>query len=254
MAPPRLFGVITWGNAGSMWLARLLNSHPGIVCLHHLKGQWADILGQKRIDDVRYFDVIARQGRAYALAGDVHGVELESLARLKARHGDRFRAAVLVRHPLPRILSHLRSVSEKGRRYYGLNYRALRRGLSPGLREVLHDEERLFFVHVMGLVNRVVAEQDAAPVFTLEDLSREPSGLARLLAHLSDGSVSAGPLLDSEVWHRPVNSRFPEATAGRDPRAAFDALPDWGRAAFSALLDPAARAAYDALGYDLSFV
>lgn len=251
---PRLFGVVTWGNAGSMWLAKLLNSHPGIFCLHHLKGQWADILGQKRLDDLRYYEVIERQASAYDLAGDVHGVELEGLPRLERRYGERFRAAVLVRHPVPRILSHLGSVAEKGRPYYDLNYRRLRRGLSSELRTLLNDEERLFFVHVMGLVNRVVVERDAAPVFTLEDLSQDRSSVARLLDHLSAGSLDPGNLLDGEAWHRPVNSRFSEAPPDRDPRAAFDALPDWGRIAFAALLEPAARDAYEALGYDLSFI
>ena len=250
---PRLFSVISWGASGSQWLVRLLNAHPDVLCLHHLRGHWAFILDEPPVANLTYLRVVERQGRAYRLAGDVHGVDPHDLDAARREFGSRLRVACMSRHPVPRIASQLGVLHQRGFASYGLSPRRLRHSLPRGLRAAFDDEEKLFFVHVMGLVNRIRLETQLGPVFTLERLSGEVEAVHELLDHLSAGELTFPEEVLERLWARPLN---PHASPDqpRDPKDAFARWPSWQREAFATLLEPEARALYESLGFDLSFV
>lgn len=252
-APPRLFAICSWGNAGTYWLTKLLNAHPEIFCVHNVKGQWARHTGADRIDDLDYLRIVGTQGAVYRLAGDVHGVARESIPGLRAEFGDRFRCASLVRHPVPRVRSHMTLAATAGFNSYNVDYRRLEGSLDEPLKRLLKGEERLFFAHVMELVNSVSEEKALGPVYALERLSSDSGNIEELVAHLSNAELSFPAALLDWDWRDPVNRHASDRSAGV-PETIFASLPGWQQEAFGALLGPHARRLYEDLGYDLSFL
>lgn len=248
----RLFAIICWGNSGSQWLSKLLNSHPEVLCFHHVKGQWGDVTTSRRIDNLSYMELIARQGRPYQLSGDIHGIDIESVESLKQHFGCQLTLASLVRHPVLRVRSHLAGVQKRGLGYYRIRYRKLRSTLPAELRTLLSTKERLFFVHVMGLVNRVRAEAALGPVYTLESLSSDFSQVKRLLETISNKELEPIDGLNLDLWQRPLNSHTQEQQAS--PPDVFATFSEWQRVAFARLLHPESREIYNHLGLDLSFI
>ncbi len=256
-APPRLFAICSWGNAGTYWLTKLLNAHPEIFCVHNVKGQWARHTGADRIDDLDYLRIVGTQGAVYRLAGDVHGVARESIPGLRAEFGDRFRCASLVRHPVPRVRSHMTLAATEGFNSDDVDYRRLEGSLDEPLKRLLKGKERLFFAHVMELVNSVSEENALGPVCTLEGLVSEPGQVQELVRHLSNGELSFPASLFDRDWRNPVNRHAGDHAPGEPgniPEDIFVSLPGWQQEAFRALLGPHARTLYEDLGYDLSFL
>jgi hypothetical protein len=262
MAPVKLFAVVSWGNAGTHWLGRMLNAHPEVFCLHNLRRKaepggmfqkpLVRFLARRARGPRPYMELLRRVARDYRLAGDVHGVDLHETAALRRAHGGRIRFAAVTRHPVLRVRSHLQQHA-LGRHRPWLGQGGLRRSVPDDLLPLLADEERLFFVHVMRLVSRLPAEQAVGPVFCMERLTRERAELDRLLGHLSQGELSFPDHAFDEDWSAPT-ARHAAPSATRKPEEVFAALEPWQRTCFQRLLDPGAREAYESLGYDLSFL
>ncbi len=250
---PRLFAILSWGAAGTYWLTKVLNAHPEIFCVHNVKGQWARLTGADRIDDLDYLHIIGTQAAVYRLAGDVHGVARENIPELRAEFGDRFRCASLVRHPVPRVRSQMMLAAKAGFESYDIDHRRLQGSFDGPLRRLLEGEERLFFAHVMELVNSVSDEKALGPVYALERLSLDPGNIEELVAHLSNAELSFPAALLDWDWRDPVNRHASDRSAGV-PETIFASLPGWQQEAFRALLGPHARRLYEDLGYDLSFL
>jgi hypothetical protein len=103
--PTQAFAVVSWGCAATAWLAKILNSHPEIFCVHALRSYWTTLGQATGLDDLTYMQVIASQGHAHKAAGDVHGIDRANIPTLRQAFGPRFNAVVVVRHPLPRLCS-----------------------------------------------------------------------------------------------------------------------------------------------------
>jgi hypothetical protein len=248
----RLFVVVTWGASGSLWLARLLNAHPEVLCLHAFNGQLNRHWGQS-IDELTYLRAIAHQSKAYRLAGDVHGVDVHGLGALRDAFGDRLRVATLVRHPVPRLVSQWAVYRRRGIGLRELSRRARWRARLRVWRRAGNPDEPLF-AHAMSLVNRVVLESRQGPMFALERLASDVDEAQALLSHLSASELAFPESAFESVWRTRVNPHASAEARVFEPKALFAELPAWQREAFAALLDPAARSRYEELGYDLSFV
>ena len=97
----RLFSVISWGCAATHWLARALNSHSEIFCVHAGNFSLHQYGRAPYLDGPEYLRVIGELGTSYAAAGDVHGVDIRSNTGLCVTpFGDRFGCAVVVREPI----------------------------------------------------------------------------------------------------------------------------------------------------------
>ena len=73
----QLFAVISWGCAATLWLHKVLNTHPEIFCLHALNNELfstSTTKSEKKIDGLEYFQVIAKLAHGYKAIGDIYGV------------------------------------------------------------------------------------------------------------------------------------------------------------------------------------
>ncbi|MBX3736343.1 MAG: hypothetical protein KF715_06640 [Candidatus Didemnitutus sp.] len=242
--PPRLFAVVSWGAAGTSWLARALNAHPDIFCVHAAGTMWKIFAGCPPVDGVEYLRIVGAQGYAHACAGDVHGVSRHTIPALRQEFGDRFRSAVLVRDPLPRLRSQL-ALMNRLRAFQGwdvshVDMMARTCGFDP---TGWSYDERLQF-HAANMLNAIVEETAVGPIFRLEDISRSATSLEALLRHLTAGEVTAPMWWAKHVLEsRPVNSH-----ASSVSNVALNISPELLRA----VLRPEAIKIYCDLGYQLA--
>ncbi len=247
--PPGLFAVITWGCAGTKWLAQVLNGHPDVFCVHALRfclGVGEGV--SERLDDVQILSAVERMGAGLPLAGEVHGLARTSVPRLRARFGTRFRCAGLVRSPAPRLRSQLALFETN--HYSAAAWPNMEYVESLwGYERIAHhvrSYDRLMFVHAVNMLNAGIEEQELFPLFRLEDLSTCPLSLRAFIRHISGGQVETHDryLAWAQTQGAP-NSHV--SLAGRRPRA-FEA---WQTEVIRTMLRPEAVVAYRALGYEL---
>jgi hypothetical protein len=257
-----VFAFTSWGNAGVPWLLACLNSHPqvrAVSCLTH--GAYSPL--GREIGATDYLDAVGRIGWAdKPVCGDVHGVSPHEFPNLHATFGDTFRGCHLVGHPIPRLAGSLAFSKAAGRDW---RYRDFLRtwNMDPGDSRatsalvILGEEGDYIPAHYMINVNSVVDVcgvdgPKADPLFSLESLMADDGAWVALLAHLSAGTIAEsgghweafrGQLMG--IAHQPF---------GSTPRAVWDGLDEYVRLTVAAHLTDEARAVYEALGYDLSFV
>jgi hypothetical protein len=56
----QLFAVVSWGCAATKWLAKVLNSHPEILCFHAGNGAVATF--HSSMNSLQYFRVLSHLG------------------------------------------------------------------------------------------------------------------------------------------------------------------------------------------------
>lgn len=200
--PTRCFAVVSWGCAATSWLAYALNSHPDIYCVHAATTFWTVLLNFPIPDDADYMMALACQGYAHRLAGDVHGISRHSIPTIKNRLGDRFRAVVVVRDPMKRLLSayhHLKWRKDRGvHDVNGAEYAAhLARRYSITVDQ--EDVDKLLFVEAANMLNAVIDERTVGPIFRIEDLLGIPNVMRAFVDEISAGEVQA-----TEDWIRYV--------------------------------------------------
>lgn len=257
-APPvRLFAVVTWGRAGSRWLAKALSAHPDVFCLHnfraYIRGSGFDVAD---FTDEQYLVAVAAHAtEGYRLAGDCHAIWQENVPALRNRFGDEFRACVLTRHPISRLESAMKFADKVGYGRFRLDYEGPRRLLPAAFQDRAHDDETMFFVHYMNMVNSIIYMDDAGPIYAMEDLTRDAAPMNRLLDYLSAGELQFAPGQLDSSFRTPLNVGSGAAGNGRPMSLAerFRRWPDWQQDLFAAMLDPDARVAYEALGYAFPF-
>jgi hypothetical protein len=238
----QLFAVISWGCAATTWIARALNSHPDIFCVHALNVALERVSGGPRLDGVDYLRILDPQSFAHPAAGDVHGVSPATLPALREEFGDRFRSVVVVRDPLPRLGSLLSFFDRVGRvEAWDLTH-------SDSLVEEKaielpdRDYATRFFVHAANMLNAVVGEVAAGPIYRAEDIT---SSRAALAAFVTD--VTGGAVRPTRGW---ITKTRRGARVNVNPRQ--DAgLADWQRDVVTQIVQPEAWTLYRALGYEL---
>lgn len=239
----RVFSVISWGCAATAWVARTLNSHPDIFCVHAGNLAWQILGGKPRLDGVPYLRIIRAQGNGHLAAGDVHGVSRHLVPHLRAVFGDNFRAAALVREPMARLKSQLAIFDEFA------NYRSWdveyidaivrRKDLS------LPDEEyrTKLFVHGVNMLNAIVEERAVGEIFRAEDITTAPEALRKLVIHVTGGAIS--PSLD---WSRQAIGARRSNSHARGRSVVFS---DWQTEILRKAVEPEAWNLYSQLGYKL---
>jgi len=115
----RYFIATSWGRTANFWLARVLNSHPDILCAygpdlapsklpgaatteelnlrHHQDG---DRLARMPVDD--YFDIMETEGK-FKVYGSVHAFFPDKLVAEPTRRA--YTLVNLIRHPVERVAS-----------------------------------------------------------------------------------------------------------------------------------------------------
>ena len=187
--PTQAFAVVSWGCAATGWLAKILNSHPDIFCVHAFRSYWSILDNAACIDDVTYMQVIASHGHAHKAAGDVHGIDRYNIPALHKAFGHRFNAVVVVRAPEPRLFSQLALFARyKELRLWDTSFaRHLIDTHSLRLPAGTYEEE--LFVHGVNMLNAVIDEQDVGAIYRCEDLTSNAETLGLCIEELTRGVI-----------------------------------------------------------------
>ena len=239
---PQLFAVISWGCAATGWLARVLNRHPDIYCVHATNVHWHTLGNVEKLDGVRYLRIVGSQGNAHLAAGDVHGISRHCVPECRRDFGNKFNAAVVVREPISRLHSQLALYRDfEGFHVWDLEY------LEPLLARksiVLGpaDYESRLFVHAANMLNAILDEHGVGKIYRSEDLTSNGEVLGAFVEEITRGRVSpASEWLQSAIQTRKVNVH-----SGASPR---QDLNDWQIEVVQKVVDPKAWEMYESLGY-----
>ena len=241
--PPRLFALVSWGCAGTSWLAYALNSHPDIYCVHNANYFWKTFGGAPALGGADYLRVIGAQGHAHTLAGDVHGVSQSDVPDIVRVFGEKFRAGVVIREPLSRLRSQLALM-----RFFEAHPAAWNVEHVQNFSSALgYDASKLSIaqkrrLHAVNMLNAIIDEVRVGPVFKIEEIGSSPEAFARMLEWISGGTVVASASwLNQVIRLRRVNShssRSNETITAEDLHL------------LKALVKPEAWRLYESLGYE----
>ena len=239
---PQLFSVVTWGCCASTWLAKVLDSHPDIFCLHAFNQHYALTSMSGENNDLGYLESIAISAHAYAAAGDIHGVGRESIPLLHKHFQDRFHSAVLVRAPWERFHSMLSCMKrlKGGLSDYSYIDKRLGGSLSAGQ---LSLADRIF-AHSVNMLNAITEEtRYCETIFKMEDIIASPEHLAQLVRHITGGTVPVTPeWVEAALKTKKANTHIRQCP----PPTTFNAKE---KQMIAAILKPGALDLYRQMGY-----
>lgn len=239
---PQLFCVVSWGCAATAWLARVLNRHPDIYCVHAANLAWHVLGNADKQDGVEYLRIIGQQGHAHVAAGEVHGVSRNLVTECRHALGEKFNAVVVVRDPVSRLHSQLALYQDfEGLQAWNIDHvEAIL--TSVGLAVAASDYESRFFVHAANMLNAILDESGVGRIYRSEDLTSSRETLGEFVQEITRGKVSPdSDWLQSALQTKPVNVH-----AGRRPRRE---LTDWQMDVVRRVVDQRAWETYESLGY-----
>lgn len=237
---PQLFAVVSWGRAATRWIAKVLDSHPDIYCVH--AGNWGKVLDGERLDGAPYLRIIANEGSSHLAAGDVHGVSRHHIPEMRRSFGKKFNAAVVVREPIARLRSTF-AFFEEVQTPETWNIRYVDGLISSGRVAVPADTFRCkFFVHASNLLNAILPEREVGRIFRSEDLTRSKQALGEFVKEITRGKVSpTAGWLDSALEIERINEDALQREHGQ--------LSDWQIEVVLKVVEPRAWEMYQSLGY-----
>jgi hypothetical protein len=252
----RFFVGYCWGGAGSTWVARLLNAHPDILCMH------APIL--PRFDHMEFEDAqellsFFFEGELdnYPFLGFTHGVSIQWAGRLEEQYGSRLRSFVLIREPVARLRSVVALQSHLARdRDEGYQRAMIERWLpiwnqlcERSGRDLPRDYRSMSFYYAVKMLNEIEAETETGyPIFRLEDLVSKVGAVYELFAHVAPGAIRMAKGQIRRIQRTKVGAHATEAPEGR---WGYNTMPLTMKVALDTLLTDKSRALYRMHGYDL---
>ncbi len=239
----RVFAVISWGCAATGWAARVLNSHPDVLCMHAANTYWHRFgaSDSEKLDGVPYLRVVMTMANGYQAAGDVHGISRDQVPAIQEAFGQYFECAVLVREPIARVQSQM-ALFDSFRRFpaWDLDYA---KDLIDrcGLSLPSEDSECLMFVHAANMLNAILEEQALGPVFRAERITSSAEDLAEFINFLTAGDVTLEHDWLEQVVHQPrLNQHVQDTRPELEP---------WQIDVLRKVVQPEAWEAYRKLGY-----
>jgi hypothetical protein len=250
-----LFIGYCWGSAGSAWLARLLNSHEDVLCLHI-----PDFpkLNYRNYDDlVTILDSIVFTTndwvRAYSLIGFTHGIQGDWHERLQERYGEHLRGFILTRHPIKRIQSSFAlnkiNVQRESDEFWQEPFRGIYEHLTRVSGKRFPDDfAALGFYWSCHLVGSILAESELKlPIYKMENLTSQVESVNELLSYVSDGVMRH---LEENVFERMQNKVVAKHAKGNLSVAeTYASWNDIYKEAYHYLVRPEILKAYSELGY-----
>jgi len=239
---PFLFSVVSWGCAATEWLAKTLNAHPDIFCLHHAHTTWQKIAAAPPLHGWNYLRVVGVLGWTYRAAGDVHGLSLESIRELRSKLGDNFNCAIVTREPIARLSSQM-ALFERSLRKEAWNVDYVQSFIDKGVRLPQESIDNRLFLHGVNMINNIIQEEPVAPIWRAEDLTTNAALLAQFVRELTRGHVEVEPEWAERAVRRPPSNRHSK------PGAAPRQFEPWQIEAFNKIVEPRAWCLYEKLGY-----
>ncbi len=240
----RLFSVVSWGCAATHWLARALNSHAEIFCVHAGNYSLHQYGKAPYLDGPDYLRVIDALGTSYGAAGDVHGLDIGTVGLAREVFGNRFSCAIVVREPIARLHSQL-ALFKANLQNRGWSIDHIQHFINRGVVLPVDNYETRLTLHGIWMLNMIVREQATARVWRCEDLTTKPDALAEFATELTGGAIPLDPL-----WARAaVAAPRVEQHASFDRNPADRQFDDWQIEALRKIVSPAAWDRYSELGY-----
>lgn len=239
---PFLFCVVSWGCAATQWLATTLNSHPDVYCAHCENQFWERLGGARSLDGWQYLRILGCESPASRACGDVHGVTLDAIPELRAKLGEHFNCAILVREPLPRLRSQM-ALFESYPVKSAWNVDHVQKLIDRGVRLPQDNIANRLFLHGVNMLNTIIDEEQVAPVWCAEDLTTNAAALARFVEKLMRGHVQVEPEWAERAVRRPPSNRH------RGPKAPPRQFEPWQIETIKKVVKPQAWRIYERLGY-----
>ena len=254
------FGVITWGASASAWVAKLLNSHPEIFCVHSLGQSQTENLGNKIMhvaglpgrvahgNLLAYSKKLITHAGHYQCIGDVHSVTdsrtwqrvAEPLAALV--HPRALKTAILVRDPITRIASAMKLAAQPEQQP------AL---IGPLLHANSGYREWLFKKLCRRTAQKIIWESASGyPIFKMEDVVTSYDAAQALAAAVTDGALTLSPEAYAALQGAPVNHHQAQS-APKGSEAMWQSWAPWQRDIFQKEIAGGAAKRYADLGYAL---
>jgi len=239
---PFLFCVVSWGAAATQWLANTLNSHPDIFCVHCANQFWQRLAGARYVDGWQYLRILGSESPASRACGDVHGVSREMIPDLRAKLGNSFNCAIVVREPLARLHSQI-ALFEKWpvKSAWSVDY--VQQFIDQGVRLPEDTMLNRLFLHGVNMLNAIIQEELIAPLWRCEDITADAAMLARFVDELTRGHVQVEPAWAQRAVQAPPSNRHSDSNASQRH---FEA---WQIEAIRKIVQPKAWSLYETLGY-----
>jgi FkbM family methyltransferase len=233
----QIFAVVSWGCAATQWLAKALNSHPEILCLHAGNAKMGSF--HITMDSIQYLTILSNFGEGYKAVGDVHGLSATEISKLKEAFGSsRFNAVIVVREPIARLRSLMALYEHRGLEPPELSYAET---LIEQKNIHAKSEESKMFVHGADMLNVVTQEIAHGTIYKAEDLTTNPNILAAVTAEITGGQIG----MNQEWLETCVGLKMVNTHAKREAAA----LNDWQVDVVRRVVSPESWRIYEALGY-----
>jgi hypothetical protein len=194
------------------------------------------------IEGWEYLRTLAVQCWSYHACGDVHGISLESVPDLRTKLGEGFNCAIVVRDPLSRLKSQMALFEEfPVKSVWNVGY--VQRFIDQGVRLPHDDLENRRFLHGVNMLNKVIEEERAAPIWRSEDLTSDPSALCGFIEELTHGHVRVEPEWAERAVRRPASNQHSR------PKDSAREFQPWQIEAMIKIIEPDAWRIYEKLGY-----
>jgi hypothetical protein len=252
-----LFIGYCWGSAGTAWLAKLLNAHPDILCLHGPQfPRFNHFVLEDSLEFIRALFHENSVGECYSFVGLTHGVPLERHSHL-AHHFAQMRGFITIRNPIPRIQStfrvnmHPRNADKK--RFNSAWISALM--LYHEKLETISgktfpsDYEALSFYHGCGMINEIASEvASGLPIYKYEELTTDYRIVQHLLRFISNDQLNMDQALIERMQQTPIGTRT-GSIEKRSARSIHDSWNDVQREAYRWLMTDESITLYEQAGY-----
>lgn len=238
-----LFVLYSWGRTATAWLARVLNAHEDIFCIHQpiLNEEHGNKSGKLRLMSEVFLG--GGFGGHYRNVGFTHGVPSYFHHDIEAGFNANIRVATIQRHPIKRINSATKTLSSIPRRFYN-TYEELKK---MSAHDFPDDNLSLAHYNFCKSCNRIIHESKFL-IFKMEDLVTNPKTLNILVRYVTWDECGIELERLRSLQKKPINQRFKKS---KSPQEIFDGWTADQQLAFKTLLAPEAVAIYRKLGYDL---
>jgi hypothetical protein len=238
-----LFSIVSWGAAATAWVAKALNAHPEIFCVHASAIVFLRFQPAIRLDGVHYGAFLVRGAGAHKVVGDVHGVPGSEISALGEAFGPHFSAAVLVREPLPRLISEIAHFATFAKTGLSMDVSYIERVIEKaGLVLPASDPKwSRLFVHGVNMLNAIIDEREVGPIYRVEDLTGDPGTLGELIRHISGGRIDPDPAWVAKTLE------LERVNVHRQPKDSE--LSAWQIEVIQKVVKPEAWECYEQLGY-----
>lgn len=265
LVPPpntkRLFGIISWGHAGSSWIAAALNEHPEIYAAYAAREEYARAHGCDEISVFDYMLIAANTKPEARVAGHVIGFHPHELVILNRAYGKNFYGLYFMAHPILRLAGSIDISRAVGRDWKFNDFLKLwnlpreNRGAQRCL-DVCGEEGDYIPCNYIAHINNMPTYVDPLSIVRFEELWRSDAAWHEFVMRLSGGMITDF----GTRWRRHENAYLgghdgvAQRPLGRDPVEVWESFPDYVRYQISELLSDDTRAFHAALSYDMSFI